>query len=73
MPQGLLGPVLFTIFYQQLISSPDQIRHCYTISAKLSQWHDKDSSTSKGISVESITLQSGLHQIINKPTHILEN
>ena len=37
------------------------------------QCHDKDSSTSEGISVESITLQFGLHQIIVEPTHILEN
>ena len=42
-------------------------------NAKLSQWHDKDSSTSEGISVENITLQFGLHQVINEPTHILEN
>ena len=42
-------------------------------NAKLSQWHDKDSSTSEGISIENITSQSGLHQIINEPTHILEN
>ena len=42
-------------------------------NAKLSQWHDKDSSTSEGILVESITSQFGLHQIINEPTHILEN
>ena len=37
------------------------------------QWHAKDSSSSEGISVESITSQFGLHQIINKPTHIVEN
>ena len=42
-------------------------------SAKLSQWHDKDSSTSEGISIENITSQFGLHQIINEPTHILED
>ena len=42
-------------------------------NAKLSQWHDKDTSTPEGISVESITSQFGLHQIINEPTHILEN
>ena len=42
-------------------------------NAKLSQWHDEDSSTSEGISVESIMSQFGLHQIINEPTHILEN
>ena len=42
-------------------------------NAKLSRWHDKDSSTSEGISVENITSQFGLHQIINEPTHILEN
>ena len=41
-------------------------------NAKPSQWHDKDSSTSEGISVENITSQFGLHQIINEPTHILE-
>ena len=37
------------------------------------QWHGKDSSSSEGISVDSITSQFGLHQIINEPTHILEN
>ena len=42
-------------------------------NAKLSQWHDKDSSIFEGISVESITSQFGLHQIINERTHILEN
>ena len=42
-------------------------------NAKLSQWHDKDTSTPEGISVESITSQFGLHQIINEPPHILEN
>ena len=42
-------------------------------NAKRSQLHDKDSSTFKRISVENITWQFGLHQIINKPTYILEN
>ena len=42
-------------------------------NAKLSQWHGKDSSTSEGISIENITSQFGLHQIINEATHILEN
>ena len=42
-------------------------------NAKLSQWHDKDRSTSDGISIENITSQFGLYQIINEPTHILEN
>ena len=37
------------------------------------QWHDKDSSTSEGMSVESITLQLGLQQITVESTHILEN
>ena len=41
--------------------------------AKLSQWHDKSSSTSERISVEFIPSQFGLHQIINEPTHILAN
>ena len=39
-------------------------------SAKLSQWYDKDSNTSEGISIENITPQFRLHQIT---THILEN
>ena len=42
-------------------------------NAKLSQWHDKDSSTSEGILIENITSQFGLHEIINEPTHILED
>ena len=42
-------------------------------NAKLSRWHDKDSSTSEGILIENITSQFGLHQIINEPTHMLEN
>ena len=46
---------------------------CLCLSLALSQWHDKDSSTSEGISIENITSQFGLHQIINEPTHILEN
>ena len=28
---------------------------------------------SKGVSVEGVTSQFGLHQIINEPAHILEN
>ena len=42
-------------------------------NAKLSQWHDKYSSTAERISVESSMSQFGLHQIINEPTHILDN
>ena len=42
-------------------------------NAKLIQWYDKDSSTSEGISNENTTSQFGLHQIINGPTHILQN
>ena len=42
-------------------------------SATLSHRHDKNSSTSEGISIENITLQFNLQQIINQPTHILEN
>ena len=42
-------------------------------SAKLYQWHGKDSSTFEGIPNENITSQFGLHQIIDEPSHILEN
>ena len=39
-------------------------------NAKLSQWHNNDSSTSEGISTESIKSQFGLHQIANESTHL---
>ena len=42
-------------------------------NAKLSQRHVKDSSTSKGNSIDSITSEFGLHKIINEPTNILGN
>ena len=42
-------------------------------NAKLIRWLDKNSSTSEVISFESIMLQFELYQIINEPTHILEN
>ena len=42
-------------------------------NANLRRWHDKDSSISEGISIENITSHFGLHQVINEPTHILEN
>ena len=37
-------------------------------NAKLSPWHDKDSSTSERISVEIIMSQFGYHETINEPT-----
>ena len=42
-------------------------------NTKLSRWHKKDNSASEGILIKSNTLQFGLHQIINKPTHITQN
>ena len=45
----------------------------HDFNAKLSQWHEKDSSTSEGLSIENITSQFGLHQMINEPTHIVQN
>ena len=42
-------------------------------NAKLYQWHNKDSSISKVISIENTTSQFGLHQIINDSTNMLEN
>ena len=42
-------------------------------NAKLRQWYDKDSSISEGILIENITSHFGLDQVINEPTHILEN
>ena len=50
-----------------LVAVPDDF------NAKLIQWRNKESSTPEGISVKSILLQFGLHQIINGSTHILKN
>ena len=42
-------------------------------NAKLTHWYSQDTNTFKGISVENVVSQFGLHQIIKEPTHILEN
>ena len=42
-------------------------------NAKLTHWYSQDTNTFKGISVENVASQFGLHQIIKEPTHILEN
>ena len=42
-------------------------------NAKLRHLHDKYNSISEEISIENITSQLELHQIIDEPTHILKN
>ena len=39
-------------------------------TAKSSNWHTGDTTTSEGSKIEAITSQFGLQQIINEPTHI---
>ena len=40
---------------------------------KSCNWYSHDKTNFKGITIESITSQSGLHQLINVPTHLLQN
>ena len=40
---------------------------------KFSNWYNKDKTSFEGNTIENATSQLGLHQIINKPTHVLPN
>ena len=40
---------------------------------KSCNWYSHDKTSFKGSTVESITSQFGLHQLINEPTHLLQN
>ena len=42
-------------------------------NAKLSQWYKNDKITTEGSKIANLTSQYGLKQIINQPTHILNN
>ena len=42
-------------------------------NAKSSNWYNKDKTSFEGNTIENLTSQFGLHQIINEPTHILPN
>ena len=42
-------------------------------NAKSSSWYNKDNTTNEGRKIEAVTSQNGLHQEINKMTHILNN
>ena len=42
-------------------------------NAKCINWYKHDKTNFEGIALESISSQCGLYQVINEPTHILEN
>ena len=42
-------------------------------NAKSSNWCKNDITTTEGKAIENISSHSGLHQVINEPTHILES
>ena len=42
-------------------------------NTKLSQWYKNDKTTTEGSKIANLTSQYGLKQIINQPTHILNN
>ena len=41
--------------------------------AKCTNWYKHDKTNFEGIAIENISWQCGLNQVINEPTHILEN
>ena len=40
---------------------------------KFKIWYINDKTTTEDVKIEFVTSQYGLHQIINEPTHVLEN
>ena len=42
-------------------------------NAKSCNWYSHDKTSFKGSTIESITSQFGLHQLINEPTHLLQD
>ena len=42
-------------------------------NAKSFNWYSHDKTNFEGSNIESTTSQSGLHQLINEPTHLLQN
>ena len=42
-------------------------------NAKSSNWYNKGKTSFEGNTIENLTSQLGLHQIMNEPTHILPN
>ena len=42
-------------------------------NAKSSNWYNKDKTSFECNTIENVTSQLGLHQIMNEPTHILPN
>ena len=43
------------------------------LNIKSKNWYINDKTTTKGAKIEFVTSQYRLHQIINEPTHLLEN
>ena len=41
--------------------------------AKSKNWYNQNKTSFKGKTIESITSQLGLYQLINEPTHLFEN
>ena len=42
-------------------------------TAKSCNWYSHNKTSFKGSTIKSITSQFGLHQLINEPTHLLQN
>ena len=44
-----------------------------SFNVKSSNWYNKGKTSFEGNTIENVSLQLGLHKIINEPTHILAN
>ena len=42
-------------------------------NVKSNNWYSRDKSSLEGDTIDTVTKQYGLHQVIREPTHILDN
>ena len=54
-------------------SNSDLIVVLVDFNIKSNNWYINDKTTTEGAKIEFVTSQYGVHQIINEPTHVLEN
>ena len=54
-------------------SNSDLVALLGDLNVKSKNWYINDKTTTEGAKIEFVTSQFGLHQVINEPTHVLEN
>ena len=63
----------FWLNFEQLLSNINFLLIASDFNARASSWWRKDSTTSKGTQVETLTCSYGLNHLISSLTHILPN